>query len=57
LAWVVEGWSAAIDLASTNRPEAEKIRRALLELYGERDWASEALREAKATDWSDAAQE
>ncbi|MBR4977064.1 MAG: serine/threonine protein kinase [Thermoguttaceae bacterium] len=52
LALIAERWSAAVALASTNRAEAEKIRTALIELYGERAWADEALREAKATDWS-----
>lgn len=53
LAFIAERWSAAVASAPTNRAEAEKIRVALIELYGEREWASEALREAKATDWSD----
>lgn len=53
LAFIAERWSAAVALAPTNRAEAEKIRVALIELYGERAWTSEALREAKATDWSD----
>ncbi len=62
LALIAERWRAAVAIAPTNRPEAEKIRLALIELYGERAWADEALREAKATDWSgdaenDAAQE
>ena len=56
LALIAERWSAAVALASTNRAEAEKIRLALIELYGGRAWASEALREAKATDWSDDAE-
>ncbi|MBP3556159.1 MAG: protein kinase [Thermoguttaceae bacterium] len=53
LALIAERWSAAVALAPTNRSEAEKIRLALLELYGERAWADEALREARTTDWSD----
>lgn len=53
LAFVAERWRAAVALAPTNRSEAEKIRTALLELYGDRPWAGEALREARATDWSD----
>lgn len=56
LALIAERWSAAVALASTNRAEAEKIRLALIELYGGRAWASEALREAKATNWSDDAE-
>ena len=52
LALIVERWNAAVALAPINRAEAEKIRLALIELYGERVWADEALREAKATDWS-----
>ena len=56
LALIVERWNAAVALAPTRRAEAEKIRLALIELYGERSWALEALREAKTTDWSDSAQ-
>ncbi|MBP3530708.1 MAG: serine/threonine protein kinase [Thermoguttaceae bacterium] len=52
LALIAERWNAAVELATTNRVEAEKIRAALLELYGERAWASEALKEAKTIDWS-----
>lgn len=52
LALIAERWNAAVELATTDRVEAEKIRAALLELYGERAWANEALKEAKATDWS-----
>ena len=52
LAFIAERWSAAVALESTNRAEAEKIRSALLELYGERAWAAEALREVEAVDWS-----
>lgn len=55
LALIAERWSAAVAIAASNRAEAEKIRLALIELYGERAWAAEALREAKATDWSDEA--
>ena len=53
LALIAERWSAAVAIAPTNRAEAERIRLALLELYGERAWADDALREAKATVWSD----
>lgn len=53
LALIAERWSAAVAIAATDRAEAEKIRLALIELYGERAWAAEALREAKTTDWSD----
>ena len=56
LAFIAERWSAAVALAPTNRAAAEKIRTALIELYGERAWADEALREAKATDWSEKAE-
>lgn len=52
LALIAERWNAAVELATTDRVEAEKIRAALLELYGERAWANEALKEARATDWS-----
>jgi len=53
LAFIAERWAAAVALAETDRAAAEKIRLALLELYGERSWTSDALRDAKATDWSD----
>lgn len=53
LAFIAERWRAAVALAETDRVAAEKIRLALLELYGERIWALDALREAKTTDWSD----
>ena len=53
LAFIAERWDAAVALAVTDRAAAEKIRRALLELYGELPWTGDALREAKATDWSD----
>jgi hypothetical protein len=36
LALIAERWSVAVELASTNRAEAEKIRATLIELYGER---------------------
>jgi hypothetical protein len=52
LALIAERWRAAVALAPIDRAEAERIRAALLELYGERAWADDALREAKATDWS-----
>ncbi|MBR4834392.1 MAG: serine/threonine protein kinase [Thermoguttaceae bacterium] len=52
LAFIAERWSAAVALAETKPGRAEKIRVALLALYGDRDWADEALAEAKATDWS-----
>ncbi|MBQ2788855.1 MAG: serine/threonine protein kinase [Thermoguttaceae bacterium] len=55
LAFIAECWRSAAELASTDRERAEKTRTALIALYGERAWADEALREAKATDWSDAA--
>ncbi|MBQ7814895.1 MAG: hypothetical protein IJ387_10445, partial [Thermoguttaceae bacterium] len=53
LTFIAERWAAAVALAETDRAAAEKIRLALLELYGERPWAVDALREAKATDWND----
>lgn len=53
LAFIAERWAAAVALAETEPAAAEKIRLALVELYGERAWAAEALRDAKATDWSD----
>ncbi len=53
LKFIAERWSAAVALAETEPEKAEKARLALLELYGDRVWATEALREAKATEWSD----
>ncbi|MBR4976952.1 MAG: protein kinase, partial [Thermoguttaceae bacterium] len=50
LALIAERWRAAVATSATNRAEGERLRLALLELYGERAWADDALREAKATD-------
>ena len=48
LALIAERWRAAVATSATNRAEGERLRLALLELYGERAWADDALRDKPA---------